>query len=269
MRHSALRASLKLTIIISTTLALLPLYLLTYGFGAKYRRTFSLPFFKVCLACAGLDLKITGHAAYKDANFYISNHVSYLDIPILATLRHGLFVAKTDVASWPMIGFLAKITRTHFVSRKATDTLRERNNLSRSLDKGDAIFLFPEGSSSNGRDILPFKSGLLSTALLPLKTTDIIIQPISITYGPDISQHERDLYAWYGDMDLSPHIWQLLGRKEKIEVIITFHKPRCPSTFKDRKDLTKWAEREIRSGLEKELLTPAAKINLLPAGNQF
>ncbi|MCP5381235.1 MAG: 1-acyl-sn-glycerol-3-phosphate acyltransferase [Kordiimonadaceae bacterium] len=195
--------------------------------------------------------------------------MSYLDIPILASLKHGLFVAKTDVASWPLIGFLAKVTHTHFVSRKATDTLRERKNISSSLENGDAIFLFPEGSSSNGRDILPFKSGLLSTALLPLKSTDIIIQSISITYGPDISQHERDLYAWYGDMDLCPHIWQLLGRKEKIEVIVNFHKPRCPSTFKDRKDLTKWAEKEIGSGLEEAFISPLKEINLLPAGNQF
>ncbi|MCB2091042.1 MAG: 1-acyl-sn-glycerol-3-phosphate acyltransferase [Alphaproteobacteria bacterium] len=269
MCHSALRASLKLTLIVTTALVLLPLYLLTYGFGTKCRRAFSLPFFKVCLTCAGLDLKITGFANTDGVNFYISNHVSYLDIPILASLRHGLFVAKTDVASWPFIGFLAKITRTHFVSRKATDTLRERKNISHSLENGDAIFLFPEGSSSNGLDILPFKSGLLSTALLPLKSSNIVIQPISIIYGPEISPQERDYYAWYGDMDLCPHIWQLLGRKEKLEVIVTFHKSRCPSTFNDRKDLTKWAEQEIRSGLENELLTHPENINLQPLRNQL
>lgn len=247
-----LRASAKLSSIIIVLLFLLPPYILTYPLGNSFRRAFSYPFFKICLICSGIKVRIKGKKPGKEANFYISNHVSYLDIPLLATVVDGIFVAKSDVSKWPIIGTLAKLSRTLFVSRKAIDTLKERKEIARLLKNGEKIFLFPEGSSSNGKELLNFKPGLLSTALLPYTNSQMVIQPLSIIYGPCIEQTERDQYAWYGDMDLAPHVWNLLKSNIKQEVIIRFHPQTWPSSFQDRKTLAQWAHNQIKSGLEAE-----------------
>ncbi|MCC3862506.1 lysophospholipid acyltransferase family protein [Pseudemcibacter aquimaris] len=237
-------------IIFSVTLALLPPYLITFPFGKRFRRFFSYPFYRTLVHTAGLKLTVVGNPKNSDANFLISNHVSYLDIPVLASMTDGIFVAKADVAKWPVIGFLAKIGRTQFVSRKATKAIAERDQIASRLKSGERIFLFPEGSSGNGRDILPFKPGLLSTALLPFDGVDISIQPVSLVYGDFDTQEERDLYAWYGDMDLAPHVWRLLGQKQKTTAKIIFHNEKKPDEFKCRKELAKWAELEIRQQME-------------------
>lgn len=250
MKHSNFRASVKVSSLLILLACLLPGYLISYPFGKRIRRFFSYPFFRYCVKCAGLNLNIVGSFDKKAANFYISNHVSYLDIPVLASMIDGLFIAKSEVAKWPLIGFLAKIGRTHFVSRKAVNTLKEREEIAHRLKKGETILLFPEGSSSDGNNLLPFRPGLLSTALLPINDIQIAIQPVTITYGPDAPQDKREKYAWYGDMEMGPHVWYLLGIKEKINVTLTFHECQCPKQFNDRKIFAAWAEETIRSGLK-------------------
>jgi len=247
-----IRAVSKLTSIFIVLILLLPSYIITFPFGNSFRRAFSYPFFKVCLICSGITVTIKGKKPGKDAKFYISNHVSYLDIPLLATVADGIFVAKADVSKWPVIGTLAKLSRTLFVSRKAVNTLKERNEIAKRLKSGEKIFLFPEGSSSNGQELLNFKPGLLSSALLPYTKSQMVIQPLSIIYGPNNDQSIRDQYAWYGDMDLAPHVWNLLKSDIKQEVIIKFHPQTWPSSFQDRKTLAQWAHRQIKSGLDAE-----------------
>ncbi len=265
MLGSDARAFLKLcSLLLVVTVLLIP-YLIFYPLGRKARRIFSYPFFKHCLFCAGLDVKIKGTPQHKKSRLYISNHVSYLDIPILASVADGLFIAKSDVAKWPVIGFLAKISRTHFVSRKATNVFTEREEIAKRLDRGESIFLFPEGSSSDGYDVLPFKPGLLSCALLPIKRNRPTIQPITIAYGCDLPADKRDQYAWYGDMNLAPHLWHLLGLKEKITVTLTFHQCECPTNFADRKTLAAWAEKAIRNELRQNV-APQLDDALAPTG---
>ena len=247
-----IRASIKLISLLAATTLLLVPYLLAYPFGRKPRRLFAYPFFRLCVRYAGLDITVKGKLEKTSAKLYIANHVSYLDIPILASLVDGLFVAKSDVANWPVIGFLARISQTHFVSRKATHIPKERERIARRLEKGDAIFLFPEGSSGNGSDLLPFKPGLLSTALITSSKRNIEVQPITITYGPGVSQSKRDQYAWYGEMDLAPHMWLLLSLSEKLAVTVTIHDAESPDKFNCRKELAIWAQSKIQSGLNEE-----------------
>lgn len=210
---------------------------------------FAVPFFKYCVYCAGLKIDVVGTPAFKDANFYVSNHVSYLDIPLLASLVDGVFVAKTAVANWPVIGFLARISQTHFVSRKAIDIPKEKEKISAYLDRGHSFFLFPEGTSGNGANLLPFKSGLLSAAQSSDHATENVIQPITLVYGTDIDQTTRDKYAWYGDMALAPHIWRLLKRHEPFTVSIVFHETASSRDFDNRKQLAYWAETSVQAGL--------------------
>ncbi len=226
-------------------LTLLLPYLTFYGFGRKARRFFAQPFFRYCVVCAGLDVKIVGKPDIERANFFVSNHVSYLDIPLLASQVDGLFVAKSAVAGWPIIGFLAKISRTHFVSRKAVDIPQEKQKIMAQLRQGERIFLFPEGTSGNGSNVLPFKPGLLSAA----QSSKNIIQPVTLVYGAALDQEERDKYAWYGEMDLSTHIWSLFKRKERLSVTVVFHETKPSTNFDCRKHLATWAESSVRAGL--------------------
>ncbi len=186
MNTTNLLAGLKLGSLLVVMLMLLTPYLVFYMLGRSVRCTFARPFFKYCLKSAGIKVKIIGRPDIKSVNFFVSNHVSYLDIPLLASVVDGLFVAKSAVADWPIIGFLAKISRTHFVSRKAIHIPKEKTRLVELLRKGESIFLFPEGSSSNGTKLLPFKPGLLSAAQSPDLDGKIIIQPITLIYGNDV-----------------------------------------------------------------------------------
>ncbi len=249
MHSASLRAGLKLGSLLVVMLILLIPYLGFYFLGRSVRRTFALPFFKCCLKSAGIKVKIIGKPDIENANFFVSNHVSYLDIPLLASVVDGLFVAKSAVADWPVIGFLAKISRTHFVSRKAINIPKEKSRLVELLSNGERIFLFPEGSSSNGTELLPFKPGLLSATQAPELEAKTIIQPITLVYGHDTDEHVRNRYTWYGDMDLAPHIWSLLKQKNDFSVFIIFHPPKPSEIFQDRKQLTKWAEACVKSGL--------------------
>lgn len=250
MHHASLRASLKLGSLLVVMLMLLVPYLGLYFLGRSTRRTFARPFFKYCLKSAGIKVTIIGRPDIENASFFVSNHVSYLDIPLLASVVDGLFVAKSAVADWPVIGFLAKISRTHFVSRKAINIPKEKTRLVELLGKGESIFLFPEGSSSNGTELLPFKPGLLSATQSPELEAGAIIQPITLVYGNDADKHIRDQYAWYGNMDLAPHIWSLLKQKNNFSVSIIFHPSEPSANFQNRKQLTKWAEACVKSGLE-------------------
>lgn len=249
MTGANLRAGFKLGSLLTVMLILLIPYLGFYFLGKTARRTFAAPFFKYCLKHARIKVTIVGRPDVKNANLFISNHVSYLDIPLLASVLDGLFIAKSEVADWPIIGFLAKISRTHFVSRKAMNIPKEREKIAEHLRKGESIFLFPEGSSGNGVQLLPFKAGLLSAAQSPGIETGTVIQPITLAYGTGKDQKTRDQYAWYGDMDLAPHIWSLLKQKNEFSVSVIFHEAVPSNHFQDRKQLTKWAEERIRTGL--------------------
>jgi len=254
MRHSPLRATVRLLAFLMMTGGLLPFYLLAFPLGKRARRMFSYPFFRGCIYLTGLNIRTTGTEAHNTGALLVANHASYLDIPVLATLVDGLFVAKEEVRGWPLFGFLASISQTVFVARRAARVPRERLAIANRLAEGETIFLFPEGSSSDGTGVLPFRAGLLSAALAD-DERDVTVQPISIVYGPtttdrpSLSPETRDCYAWYGDMDLAPHLWRLFGLPHRAVVSVHFHTPRSSREFTNRRALALWAERSVAVGV--------------------
>ena len=143
---------------------------------------------------------------------FVCNHSSYLDITVLGSMILGSFVAKTEVASWPFFGMLAKLQRTIFVDRRRHSTHTQRDDLLARLTEGDNVILFPEGTSNDGNRVLPFRSALFSVAE-PRRhgggegqIKDLIVQPVSIAYvrlnGLPVGHGLRPLFAWYGDMEL-------------------------------------------------------------------
>jgi 1-acyl-sn-glycerol-3-phosphate acyltransferase len=190
-----------------------------------------------------------------------ANHTGWLDITILSAVKPVSFVSKSEVADWPLFGTLARLQRTIFIHRKRAQALEDRDTIRKRLEQGDALVLFPEGTSSDGNRVLPFRSALLSAAELPLAhnargTVHPPVQPVSVAYvglhGIPMGRETRPLFAWYGDMELVPHLWEAL-KTGPIDVTVEFHKPLTIDEAGGRKALAAACEAAVRAGLVRAL----------------
>lgn len=182
---------------------------------------------------------------------YVSNHSSWIDVPVLGGRLLGCFVAKEDVGGWPLVGTVARLGRTIFVSRQRKATGRERDDMRQRLAGGDDLILFPEGTSSDGSRVLPFHSSFFAAAKPngsqgPADEADAVapcplVQPISIVYdrlgGLPIGRSNRPVFAWYGDMDLASHFTRL-ARWRGMRATILLHPVLDPADFPTRKALS-------------------------------
>jgi 1-acyl-sn-glycerol-3-phosphate acyltransferase len=205
---------------------------------------------------------------------FAANHVSYADIAVLGSVIAGSFVAKAEVADWPFFGWLAKLQRSVFVDRRVGSTITQRDAISRRLAVGDALILFPEGTSSDGNRVLPFKTALFGAAEHGKGLSPVVVQPVSIAYtrfdGIPIGRLYRPLFAWYGDVDLAPHIWSMIGLGT-VEVVVEFHPPTFLSDCGSRKALASYCYARIAGGLAGALFgrpqpMPEPPPHVLPGG---
>jgi len=204
-----------------------------------------------CCRILGFAVRQIGQPAGARPVLFAANHVSYADITVLGSLIAGSFIAKNEVAGWPFFGWLAKLQRSVFVDRQArSSTARQRDAIAARLTAGDALILFPEGTSGDGNFVLPFKSALFSVVFN--RAQPITVQPVSIAYtrldGLPIGRVLRPFFAWYGDMDLTPHLWRLLGLGT-IEVAVEFHPPTTVAEFPTRKALAEYCQQRIGDGV--------------------
>lgn len=211
---------------------------------------------KWCRWAIGMDVRCKGQPSQVSPTLFVSNHVSYLDIPALGSNLDATFVAKADVKKWPVFGLLCKLQRTVFVERDRRKIRDQRAELFQRLQDGDNLILFPEGTSGNGTFILPFKSALFSVAEWTFGGQALQIQPISIAYttldGIVLGRCLRPVYAWYGDMSMFGHFWKLLGAG-RLGVDIIFHEPVTIARFGSRKRLSDHCERMVSEGLSAAL----------------
>ena len=214
-------------------------------------------FHKMLLWLLSVEVEIVGETDQsKKSNLFISNHLSYLDIPILGSKFPMRFVAKSEVESWPIFGFLAKKGRSIFIRRNKTDSFNQKNKILDILSSGEKVFIFPEGTTSDGNRVLEFKSSSFSS----VENQNFKIQPIVILYsdlnGIPINRWLRPLIAWYGDMDLKPHLSKLIGLMS-IKAKLIYLETVNPQNFENRKDLSNHLEYRIRkvysSALSKKL----------------
>ncbi len=152
-----------------------------------------------------------------------------------------------------MFGFLARIARTVFIRRAGIDAMAQREMLSSRMSAGDSLFLFPEGTSTDGSHVQPFKSSLFSVAYSGAQGVHTVVQPVSIAYprfadGSGFGPDQRGLFAWFGDMDLAPHLWQVFGMAGA-EVEVRFHPPVSAWQFPTRKHLAQHCEDVVARGL--------------------
>ncbi len=219
------------------------------------RDSFRLPqiFHRLLLRILGFRVRAHGAISTTKPTLFVANHASYLDIPVLGSLVPGAFVAKSEVAGWPVFGFLAKLQRTVFIERRPSQAGEQRDGLRERLAKDEDLILFPEGTSTNGLSVLPFKSGLFAVAKDGAGGGAITVQPISVVctglYGLPLTRDWRPYYAWYGDMTMPKHLWNVfkLGR---FTVDVVFHPPLHPQDFADRKRLAAACHDAVARGIE-------------------
>ena len=242
------------------TLALMPLQAVLVMLGAGAAERLPVFYHRLCCRLMGIDIVTVGAMSRHRPTLFVSNHTSYLDISVLGALIPGSFVAKAEVAQWPVYGWLAKLQRTVFVDRKRHTSHIQRDQLQQRLAARDNLILFPEGTSNDGNRVLPFRSALLSVAESPAATpsgeSGLVIQPVSVAYvalnGIPMGHGLRPLVAWYGDMTLGPHLWQF-SRLGKVTVVVEFHPPVDLKDAGSRKDLTRYCLGLVAGGVERAL----------------
>lgn len=200
----------------------------------------------------GLRVEVRGAPARERPLLLVSNHVSWLDIVVLGSLMPLSFVAKAEVAAWPVFGFLARMQRTVFVDRtRRTATRGAAGDIAARLRRGDPMVLFAEGTSSNGGEVLPFRSALVGAAQQALADgLPAMVQPVSIVYvrrnGLPLGRRGRTAIAWYGDMEIAGHLWGVLA-DGAIDAVVSFGEPIATGVDSDRKRVTIAAEAAVRA----------------------
>ena len=243
------------------TLLLIPVQWLGVKLNAGWRRSLPHVYHRFVCRLMGARITVLGTPA-KGGVLMTANHTGWIDIPVLSAVAPVSFVAKHEVNLWPFFGTLARLQRTVFVRRERSKALEDRDNIRRRLNEGDALVIFPEGTSGDGNRVLPFKSSLLSAAELAMgdgvngAARHAPVQPVSVTYvglhGLPMGRENRPLIAWYGDMDLVSHLWEALGAGP-VDVIVELHEPLTIDEVGGRKELAAAAETAVRGGVVRAL----------------
>jgi 1-acyl-sn-glycerol-3-phosphate acyltransferase len=198
------------------------------------------------LALMGLKLRVEG-APMEQPGAMVANHSSWLDIFVLNAKSDVYFVSKSEVAGWPGIGWLARATGTVFVRRDPREARAQKELFEARLLAGHRLVFFPEGTSSDGAQVLPFKSTLFAAFFAPQLHARLRIQPVSVSYAAPDGQANA-FYGWWGDMDFGPHLIAMLAAKSHGAVTLTYHAPLKASDFASRKDLARASEIAVRAG---------------------
>jgi lyso-ornithine lipid O-acyltransferase len=246
-----------LVLFTALTLPLMPLQQIFLWVWPRMARVFPMHYHRLVCRILGVRVEVVGAAPRHGPLLIACNHVSWLDIVVLSSVAPVSFVAKNEVARWPLFGSLARLQRTVFVDRArrhatggARDEMRER------LKSGDILVLFAEGTSGDGRSVLPFKSSFFGAADEP----GVLVQPVTLAYRGhrNLPMNRRLLpaYAWYGDMELVPHLVGAM-RAGPIEVSVVCHPPLSLSGELNRKGLARHAEEQVRRSLALALHDPA------------
>lgn len=208
----------------------------------------------VCtVACLSLGLrrKVTGQVM-RTPGAFVANHVSWLDIFVLNAGKRPYFVAKSEVAGWGGIGWLARATGTVFIRRNRAEAAAQTKLFEDRLIAGHQLLFFPEGTSTDGHRVLPFKTTLFEAFFTERLRTRLFVQPITLHYTAPPGADPRH-YGWWGDMDFGPSLVQILATPGRGEVAITYHMPLSVADARDRKSLAKAAETAVRDGLHRAL----------------
>lgn len=236
------------------TAALIPLQWLSVIFGLSARRKIPMLYHRSVCAIIGVRVQVVGRRAERHPLLVVANHASWLDIPVITTLAPAVFVAKHEIASWPLFGLLAKLQRSVFVDRSRRQKTAQVNaEIAQRLAEGDPVVLFGEGTASDGNRVLPFRSALIGAAHDALAaaehTSHVYIQPLSLAYvglqGVPMGRQLRPIAAWYGRIGLITHLIGIV-RRGGIDVVASWGEPMAYDGEIHRKEVAKSLEATVR-----------------------
>ena len=258
---------------VALTLMLLPLQLIGLVFDLKLQRTIPHLYHRILCALIGVRIREVGRRSTAAPALILSNHVSWLDICVITALAPVVFVAKSEVARWPVLGWLAKLQRTVFINRQARhQTGAATREIAGRLLGGDAVVLFAEGTSSDGIRVLPFRSSLVGAVHHALGDsthhTHVTVQPMSLAYigfsGVPMGRGLRERVAWYGDADLVPHLLHVLS-SGAVDVTVSWGEAVAYDMHADRKAIAREAEKSVRRMTAASLRAAPAQTSVAPA----
>ena len=253
-----LRAFVLAVAFLGLTLLSIPIQWLSIRLRLNLQRSYPHAYHRLLCRVFGIRLTILGKPIQDRGVLMVANHTGYFDILIMSAAARVSFVAKKEVGSWPLFGLMARLQRSVFVDReRRSDAVHARDMLRDRLREGDALVLFPEGTSTDGNRIIPFKSALMGAAEAEIGTDAgggpvyAPVQPVSISYvgmyGIPLGRENRPLFAWYGEMDLLPHLWEAL-KSGPLDVVVEFHPPLGTGPGCGRKQIAVAAEAIVRDG---------------------
>jgi 1-acyl-sn-glycerol-3-phosphate acyltransferase len=240
--------------IATITVALIPLQWLSIALRLPTRRSIPTAYHRVICALLGVRIATVGARHSAHPLLVVANHSSWLDIAVITAVAPVVFVAKREVATWPLFGLLARLQRTVFVDRTRRQTTGEVNaEIADRLNEGDPVLLFGEGTSSDGNRVLPFRTALIGAARDVLDKAEhvdcVFVQPLSIAYtglhGLPLGRRHRPTVSWYGAMDLLPHLGHIM-RKGAVDVVVTWGEPVAYARQADRKAIARTLETAVR-----------------------
>lgn len=201
---------------------------------------------RACLWLCGLRLELRGQAMAGQGAL-VANHSSWIDIFTLLAAGGVYLVSKAEVRTWPLVGTFSVLVRPVFIERKRSEAARQTGQLAARLRAGERLAFFPEGTSTDGLRVLPFKSTLFAVF------TEIEgqrIQPVTLSYLAP-AHLPAEFYGWWGDMGLGAHISAVMALGAGGKVVVNYHDPLEAGPGSDRKALAQAAETAVRAGLIK------------------
>lgn len=249
-----LKPFLKLAAIVLSIVAFLPAIWLARALGKKkLYENLICKAYRMVLLSAGLKLTVSGAMSTARPLMLVSNHVSYIDILLLGAAAPMRFTPKSDIKKWPVIGSICRLVGCVFIDRSVTALEQEKAEVAKALATGDVVSVFPEATTGNGLHMLPFRPAFFSIAGDGVEGRPLAIQPLAIEYTDiwklPIDTEQWTQIAWYGDMELLPHAWNML-KMGGIGARLTFLPVIEPSQH-DRKELAEISQRAISDQLER------------------
>ncbi|MGL4490114.1 MAG: lysophospholipid acyltransferase family protein [Rhizobiaceae bacterium] len=258
---NVVRLCLVFVLFVVATVPLLPFQFFAVRIERFWFRSLPHLWHKYICWLLGLNVKVKGAISRERPLLLIANHASYKDVLVLGSIAELSFIAKDEVAKWPLFGFLAKLQRTVFIDRKTKrDAGNQSLEIAERLKAGDILVLFPEGTTSDGNRVFPFKSSLFGAAKMALDPdapdAKVFVQPVSIAYvkrhGIPLGRYHRPIAGWPGTVGLFKHL-KGVAMAGSISVEVTFGEPVVYTHHTNRKRLAQKVEATVRTMHEASL----------------
>ena len=248
LRVARRATAMVVTILLGLTL-LLPLRLIegpVFGLHRPWTPWITQAVCRLCLVWMGFGFHRSGRPM-KQRGAIVANHSSWLDIFVLNASDRVHFVSKSEVAGWPGIGPLARATGTLFIARDPRQARHQAQLFEERLMAGQRLLFFPEGTSTDGLRVLPFKTTLFAPFFAETLHDVLHLQPVTVIYHAPAGTPDPRTYGWWGDMSFGAHLLSTLALPRQGRVEVVYHTPLRAADYDHRKKLAAAAETRVRA----------------------